>query len=153
MKKIYLFITILIAIPLSTVLSQAQKWNEQQQEVWKNVETYWNLYAKGDAVGFLSYCDDGYYGWNYNFQTPMDKESATKFIKADMSENHEVMHVITPAVIWVKGDFAYADYYYQLVTQNSKGVEKTTSGRWTDILMKKGDKWVLVGDHGGQTTK
>jgi hypothetical protein len=23
-------------------------------------------------------------------------------------------------------------------------------GRWTDILMKKNGKWMLVGDHGGE---
>jgi hypothetical protein len=26
-------------------------------------------------------------------------------------------------------------------------------GRWTDILMKQGDKWVMIGDHGGRTSK
>ena len=26
-------------------------------------------------------------------------------------------------------------------------------GCWKDILMKKGNKWVMVGDHGGKTSK
>lgn len=150
--KVILFVTIFL-IPFTTGLAQIQNLTPAQKEVWKNVETYWNLYAKGDAVGFLGYCDSSYYGWDYRFQTPMDKENVKKFIKADMAENQEVMHVLTPAVIWVKGNFAYVDYYYQLVVQDTKGAEKSSSGRWTDILMKKGDKWVLVGDHGGQTPK
>ncbi len=24
-----------------------------------------------------------------------------------------------------------------------------TQGRWTDLLKKQGDKWVMIGDHGG----
>ena len=34
--------------------------------------------------------------------------------------------------------------------ENSEGKPTTEKGRWTDILMKKGDKWMLVGDHGGE---
>lgn len=26
---------------------------------------------------------------------------------------------------------------------------KLESGRWTDILLKQGNKWVITGDHGG----
>jgi len=31
------------------------------------------------------------------------------------------------------------------------GKEKSSQGRWTDILKKEGDKWLLIGDHGGPT--
>lgn len=29
--------------------------------------------------------------------------------------------------------------------------EKGVGGRWTDVLKKQGDKWVLIADHGGAT--
>lgn len=59
-------------------------------------------------------------------------------------------YTITPARIWANGNFAYVHYYYTQVSENAEGKSNTERGRWTDILMKKGDKWLLVGDHGGE---
>ncbi len=33
---------------------------------------------------------------------------------------------------------------------NQTDKEDRSSGKWTDILMKKDGKWMLVGDHGGE---
>ena len=55
-----------------------------------------------------------------------------------------------PMVIWVKGDFAYTDYYYQAIWQDKDGKKTNERGKWLDILMKKNGIWVLVGDHGGE---
>jgi len=34
-----------------------------------------------------------------------------------------------------------------------KAKKEWEKGRWTDILMKKDGKWMMVGDHGGKTSK
>jgi hypothetical protein len=39
---------------------------------------------------------------------------------------------------------------YTRLYKDSEGKEKREAGRWTDILMKDGNKWVLIGDHGGE---
>jgi len=44
-------------------------------------------------------------------------------------------------------------YYYTYLYKDVEGKQKTSQGRWTDILMKQGNKWVMIGDHGGQTSK
>ena len=31
--------------------------------------------------------------------------------------------------------------------------EKVEQGRWTDILIKQDDKWIMIGDHGGATSE
>ncbi len=69
-----------------------------------------------------------------------------------MTSSH-VLHTLTPVTIWVKGDFAYVNYFYAQLEKDKDGKEKPSSGKWTDILMKKNGKWVLVGDHGGRTSK
>ncbi len=64
------------------------------------------------------------------------------------------MFTITPLTIWVKGDFAYVHYYYSESDKNNDtGKREHNSGNWTDILMKSNGKWVLIGDHGGRTSK
>ena len=37
-----------------------------QKDVWKSVEDYWALDAKGDLEGFMSYFDASYVGWSYD---------------------------------------------------------------------------------------
>ncbi len=39
--------------------------------------------------------------------------------------------------------------YYLDVSKSGEAGEKMTQGRWTDLLKKQGDKWVMIGDHGG----
>ena len=82
----------------------------------------------------------------------MAKNNTAKWIKNDMKNNTSVLHTLTPVSIWVNGDFAFANYFYSQIEKNKDGKEETTSGHWTDILMKKSGKWVLVGDRGGRTT-
>jgi hypothetical protein len=33
------------------------------------------------------------------------------------------------------------------------GKKEAENGRWTDILMKQGTKWVMIGDNGGSAKK
>jgi ketosteroid isomerase-like protein len=47
------------------------------------------------------------------------------------------------------GDVAFVHYYYTTVKETQDGKKKTESGRWTDILLKQGTRWVMIGDHGG----
>ena len=67
-----------------------------------------------------------------------------------MAKNSTVLYTITPVSIWVKGEFAFVHYYFTQVEKDKEGKETMSGGRWTDILMKKGSKWVLVGDAGGR---
>ena len=61
---------------------------------------------------------------------------------------------LTPVAIWVKGDFAYSDYFYSMITKdNETGEKENSEGTWTDILMKKDGKWLLIGDRAGSTSK
>jgi ketosteroid isomerase-like protein len=101
-------------------------------------------------MDFLNYFDDSYYGWSYDNEAPGTKADAHKALSYWTTKGKVVYYLITPARIWVNGNFAYVHYYYTQVTENNDGKPDTEKGRWTDILMKKGDKWMLVGDHGGE---
>ena len=58
-----------------------------------------------------------------------------------------------PATISVNGTFAYVHYYYTMLMEGKDGKREGEKGRWTDILMKKDGKWIMIGDHGGKTSK
>jgi ketosteroid isomerase-like protein len=153
MKNLLSAITILFVVMLLSGNIFAQQWSAEQQDVWAGVQKYWDVSAKGDVQRFLSYFDDSYVGWSNQSLVPQSKSNTSKWIENDMKNTTTILYTITPLTIWVKGDFAYVHYSYAQLTR-SKNSDKTTSssGIWTDILMKKDGKWVLIGDHGGQTS-
>ena len=108
--------------------------------------------ANRDAA-FINYFDDSYRGWEYSYDAPDTKENVKKVI-ANRDPNFKILYsTLTPATIWVNGNFAYVHYYYTMLTEDKDGKRQGEKGRWTDILMKKDGKWIMVGDHGGKTSK
>lgn len=148
-------LAILFLFMLFAGSSNAQQWSDTQKGVWKNVEKYWSMYDNKDLKGFLSYVDDSYNGWEYTSEKPMNKKASEKSLMEAMekAKDNTMKSTITPLEIWVSGDFAYVDYTYTMAVTTKDGKTTNSSGRWTDILKKKGNKWIMVGDHGGQTSK
>ena len=144
MKTLLIFLcTIFISFNL-----QAQEWTTEQKEVWKNVETYWDLLASGDIDGFLGYFHDDFSGWRNDSPLPDDKNTRAKAIKFFMSDTESLFYNIKPVAIKIHGDVAFVHYYYVDLSRVGEE-EEMVAGRWTDVLLKQGDKWVMIGDHGG----
>ena len=152
MKTLTKSILIVLCI---TLLSSAQlfgqEWSEEQKEVWKNVETYNHLYVKGDLEGFMSYFHDDFIGWSNQNALPQNKAKVRKIMVHEYKTTKTLISDIQPVAIKIHDNVAIVQYYYSLVLQDAEGKEKNDNGRWTDILMKQGDKWVMIGDHGGST--
>lgn len=145
-----IFISFVFSILCAFSLN-AQQWTDAQKEVWETVKTYNNLAAKGNIDGFLSYFDETYNGWSYDLDAPGGKEQIITFVRYWFPNSKILYQTLTPATIWVNGNYAYVHYYYTQYTKDNEGKKKWEKGRWTDILMNKDGKWVLVGDHGGET--
>ena len=148
MKKLF-GLSALLFVMLFSLNIQAQQWSAEQNDVWAGVEKYWDV-NQADQMAFLQYFDESYLGWGYENGAPTTKSDVTKSFSYSSKKGKEQYHILTPARIWVNGDFAYVHYYYTQVIESNDGKSKTEKGRWTDILMKKSGKWMLVGDHGGE---
>jgi len=131
----------------------AQEWSAAQKDVWKNVEAYWALYAAGDVEGYMTYVHTDYLGWSYQNALPSDKASTRKWVEHDLKTTKTLVSEIKPVAIKIHGNIAFVHYYFSMIIKDAEGKDKNISGRWTDILMKQGEKWVMIGDHGGQTSK
>ncbi len=152
MKKLMKHLVMLSILGLTLSASPllfAQQWSAEQQEVWKNVEAYWDRAAAGDLEGFMAYFHEDYLGWSYTSGVPGDKATARKWIAEDMKTEKTLVHTIKPVGIKVHGNTAIVHYYWAQRVKNAEGKERNESGRWTDILIKQGSKWVMIGDHGG----
>jgi ketosteroid isomerase-like protein len=136
---------------LSSAQLLAQEWSEEQKEVWKNVEAYSDMWVKGDLEGFLAYFHDDFSGWGNQDALPRNKASVRKFATHNFKSLKVFVTDIQPVGINIFDNVAIVQYYYTNVLKDKEGKEQTARGRWTDILMKQGDKWVIIGDHGGST--
>jgi ketosteroid isomerase-like protein len=150
MQKISGLFSLLFLFFFITSFASAQQWTAEQQDVWKGVQTYWEAGMSSDPSNMLAYWDDSYYGWSYDNGAPGTKADVVKSFTYWYKKGKVQYYNITPARIWVNGDFGYAHYYFTMVTEDADGKPHTERGRWTDILMKKSGKWMLVGDHGGE---
>ena len=135
--------------------ASAQEWSAAQKEVWKNVEAYWAADAAGNTDEFLTYFHADYSGWSLQHPLPGGKERTKKFVTHGHKTEKTLVYDIQPVAIKIHGNIAIAQYYWRQINQTvgNKEPEKESSGRWTDILMKQGDRWVLIGDDGGRTSK
>ena len=127
----------------------AQEWNPVQKEVWKNVNDYWTVMAKGDIKGFMEYVHQDYIGWDYDSPIPMGKADSQKWLEFYTQGIKIPFWDIRPLTIKVYGDIAFVHYLYTRVMEGADAKKTTENGRWTDILLKQNGKWVLIGDHGG----
>ena len=144
-----IFLIMFAAFFLFNGSSFAQEWSNEQKDVWAGVEKYWEV-NQSNPLDFLQYFDASYLGWGYENESPSTKNDVTKSFGYWTKKGKEQYHILTPARIWVNGNFAYVHYYYTQVMESTDGKPRTERGRWTDILMKKNGKWMLVGDHGGE---
>jgi len=150
MKSLVKFVLVAVCLILLTSGQVfGQEWSAKQKEVWKNVETYWDLDAKRDLEGVLSYFHDDYSGWFNRSALPDNKASTRKSFAHSFETTKILLQEIQPVAIKIHGNMAIVHYYYSRLVKDVEGKERNRSGRWTDILMKQGDKWVLIGDHGG----
>ncbi len=146
-----LVITLCLTLFISVQLS-AQEWSDKQKEVWKNVEAYDDMARKGDVEGFLSYFHSDFSGWSINDALPRNKEQVRKGVTHRFPTRTTLLSDNQPVAIKIHGNVAIVHYYYSRLRKDAEGKERNSTGRWTDILMKQGDKWVLIGDSGGRTS-
>jgi ketosteroid isomerase-like protein len=153
MKVLKISQVLLFVFCLSVLITAlfAQEWSEKQKEVWQNVETYWKLSAEGDVEGWLSYFHSDYLGWHYEADIPWDKATRTKWGNYLFQTSKLLIYDIKPVGIKIHGNVAIVHYYFHVVNEDTEGKKIVNKGRWTDILVKQDNKWVMIGDHGGQT--
>ena len=127
----------------------AQEWSAPQKELWKTVQTYMGFDAAEDLDKFMAYFHDDYLGWFNRSPLPENKIEVRKILKNDYRSTEVLFQSLKPVGIKIHGNLAIVHYHWQRTVKDSEGKEKSVRGRWTDILIKQEDKWLLIGDHGG----
>lgn len=129
------------------------KWTDAQIEVWDTVVTYTNLIIKGNKKEFLEYIHEDFSGWNNIEPLPIDKQSIIYELKSTSLNVQIGSFDIIPIKINIHNGIAIVHYYFRIKeTQNIKK-NKSLIKHYTDVLLKKNARWVLIADHFGLRQK
>jgi ketosteroid isomerase-like protein len=142
---------VMVAILGAWAAQAAEKWTAEQKEILAIEEKLWSLNKPTDVTEMLTYYHPDYMGWDNDAAVPGGKDGIERWMTYYMSTGDMIVHEIRPVHIWVKGNYAFIDYYYAYVVKDKKGEDKFKHGRWTDIFVKENGKWLCIGDHGGES--
>jgi hypothetical protein len=147
MKTLSKSVLIVLCITLlSSTQLFGQEWSEEQKEVWKNVQTRWeDLEAEQYLDVALDLIHDDCSVWYNQDALPVDKSMAKKRVVHFIETIKIVIQDIQPVAIKIYDNVAIVHFYYSRIIQTAQGQEITQSGRVTDILIKEGDKWIVIG--------
>ena len=129
-----------------TQKDSTNNWTTEQSAVWKTVELYTEQILKGKLKEFLDSFHTKYSGMNYFENGEINKSDIE--IELEKLPNFKIIaYQLFPISIQIINDLAIVHYNYSAKYRNEDGKEKTKNGRFTDILIKEEESWLIVGDH------
>lgn len=148
MKKLVVLLVVIIFFAFSKNIL-AQQWSPLQMEVWNTIEAQWK--ADKDGQNWIEeFVHPNCIGWNMNTPMPRDKAATNRWFNIYNSFSKTLEYQVAPLAIVVIDNIAIAHYYYLLLNETYEGKKVWEKGRWTDILLKDGNKWQFLGWQGGE---
>ena len=148
---------LLIAIP--QVLSQnhtKEDWSMFQEEVWQTVEAYSEASHQRDLEKYLSFWHSDFIGWHNGDSMLTNYHQRANGLRYYFDNTTSLEYKLEPLEIQViaHGNAAIVHYKLRNVLEiKATGNKEPGLSYWTDYLLKKYGKWLLISDHGGSVRK
>jgi hypothetical protein len=131
---------------LTPFSAQSQDWTPEQSEVWVAMYACWEA---ADFYTWSACVHDDYVGWGTNAVVPQNKADILAPNARWFETMEQVYLYLKPLDIKVHGNVAILTYVANFVERNKATGEETSSTvKWTDIMLKDGEKWKWLSDHG-----
>ena len=131
----------------------AQTWSPDQQEIWRFEELQWKMAMDKD----LSWIDKMVHAnlsfWDVDRPAPQNKASVTRWSRYGNTNETVLEQELFPISVTITGNIAVAQYRYQVARENYKKDRETVTGRYTDVLVKEGGRWLFLAWAGGDDPK
>lgn len=131
----------------------AQTWNSEQQEIWRLEEQQWKMNAAKDMTWIDTMVHPNISFWDSGFPAPQNKASLSRWSKYNYANSTILEQEIFPISVTITGNIAVVHYRYQVAVENYKKERETVAGRWTDVLIKEGGRWLFITWAGGDDPK
>lgn len=148
---------IVILSSLTVVLlagtAAAQTWSPEQQEIWRFEEQQWKMAADKDLSWIDKMVHPNLSYWETGRPAPQNKASLTRWNRYETANSTVLEQEISPISITITGNVAVVQYTYVAARENYKKERETVTGRYTDVLVKDGSRWLFLAWAGGDDPK
>lgn len=121
--------------------------SEEERNVWQTIRDFWH--ALTGTADELSFVHEDYRGWLYTDHVPGNAEVLTLWHAADIKQRKTLFVQLSPVGYTEVGDTAVAHYYYMWEFNLTDGTRRRETGRFSTVLTKRENSWMVLADHGG----
>jgi hypothetical protein len=134
-------------------VASAQTWSPEQQEIWRFEELQWKMSMDKDISWIDKMVHPNISYWAVDRPAPQNKASLTRWTRYTDASTTTLEQEISPISATITGNVAVVQYTYTAVRENYKKDRETATGRYTDILIKEGGRWMFIAWAGGDDPK
>ena len=145
--------SVLLAITAQASTAVAQSWTPEQQGLWSLEEQQWKMAAAKDASWIDSMVHSNISYWDTDQPGPQNKASLTRWVKYNYATSTVLEQELFPISMTITGNVAVVHYRYRIASENDKGEREIVTGRYTDVLVKEGNRWLFIAWAGGDDPK
>ena len=152
MRNARTWLAVLCLVVLPT-LAAAQTWNAEQQEVWKLEEQQWQMSKDKDVSWIDKMVHPNISYWDVDQPGPQNKASLVRWNRYNNTNATVLEQELFPISLTITGNIAVVQYRYSVARENYKKERETATGRYTDVLVKEGGRWLFIAWSGGDDPK
>jgi hypothetical protein len=138
-----------LSLAFLPVLAAAQTWTAEQQEIWRLEEQQWQMSKDKDLTWIDKMVHPNISFWDVDQPGPQNKESLARWNRYTSAASTVLEHELFPISLTITGNLAVAQYRYAIVRENHKNERETATGRYTDVLIREGGRWLFIAWAGG----
>lgn len=115
----------------------------EQLEVWREVEHLWELSLQRDVRQIRESLHPEYVGWDTNAPQPHNRDAAVHSVTAYAPLL--ISRTLYPLSVRVyEGSVGVAHYRYKATVRGANADEVHVTGKWTEVYVKRGSRWLMV---------
>jgi hypothetical protein len=91
--------------------------------------------------------------WNTDQPGPQNKASLSRWSGYERISRTVLEQELFPITVTITGNIAVTQYRYSIARENYKKERETVTGRFTDVLVQEGGRWLFLAWAGGDDPK
>jgi hypothetical protein len=147
MRKVLGIVFLALTVHLGTAV--AQTWTPEQQEIWRLEDQQWKMSAAKDPSWIDTMVHANLSYWDAGEAMPQNKASLTRWSRYDYANNTVLEQELFPISLVITDNAAVAHYRYRRAVENSRKERRIVTGRYTDVFIKDGSRWLFLTWSGG----
>jgi hypothetical protein len=133
--------------------ASAQTWTPEQQELWKLEEKQWQMAKDKDLSWIETMVHPNLSYWSNESPVPQTRTSLSRWNRYDNTNATVLEQELFPHSITITGNVAVVNYHYQIARESYKKDRETVRGRYMDVFVKDGGRWLFIAWTGGDEPK